>query len=270
MHIKGSIGCREHGEFKQAMQVHLKGSGCPKCANITRARTKISSIHSFLSLAKIKHKDTYDYGQVSYVGPKVKVGIVCALHGMFNQTPAAHIAGQGCPACGNLASAEAKKNSTKTFIARSSITHKGFYDYTYSKYMGYHSDINITCPTHGMFTTKAGIHLAGSGCPKCSVSRYKINKPGMLYLLELEGGLYYKIGITNRSVEQRYTKKEQRSFTILYSKIFTNGQEAYDEEQRLLKKYKEYRYSGVSSLRDGYTELLTINILKDIKDDNIK
>jgi len=41
-HIHIDIGCKEHGVFSQSPNVHLKGSGCPLCANIKRGESGFS------------------------------------------------------------------------------------------------------------------------------------------------------------------------------------------------------------------------------------
>lgn len=52
---------------------------------------------AFLQRAREKHGDVYDYSQVEYVNTNHRVKIVCPRHGVFEQTPARHMAGAGCP-----------------------------------------------------------------------------------------------------------------------------------------------------------------------------
>lgn len=53
----------------------------------------------FITNSKIVHEEKYDYSKVEYIGNKVKVIIVCKIHGDFNQTPNDHIGGHGCRKC---------------------------------------------------------------------------------------------------------------------------------------------------------------------------
>lgn len=53
----------------------------------------------FIRRTKKVHGDKYDYSQVDYVGSKVKVCIICPIHGKFFQTPHQHLLGSGCPRC---------------------------------------------------------------------------------------------------------------------------------------------------------------------------
>ena len=45
------------------------------------------------------HNNKYDYSKVEYSSNKVKVCIICSIHGEFMQTPNDHIGGHGCRKC---------------------------------------------------------------------------------------------------------------------------------------------------------------------------
>jgi len=79
---------------------------------------KHHSTISFISKAQNIHKTKYDYSLVEYVTAKHKIKIICAIHGIFNQTPNAHLNGQGCPYCGG-----SKKSNTTNFIRRANDVH---------------------------------------------------------------------------------------------------------------------------------------------------
>lgn len=90
---KVNIICSIHGEFKQLPSHHLKGSGCPKCGNGEKSK------NDFIFLSKNKHGEFYDYSMVDFVNTKIKVKIICPIHGEFQQTPKHHYSGSGCPIC---------------------------------------------------------------------------------------------------------------------------------------------------------------------------
>ena len=48
----------------------------------------------FLNKAKEIHNDKYDYSKVIYVTTKIKVTIICPIHGEFEQRPSAHMFGR--------------------------------------------------------------------------------------------------------------------------------------------------------------------------------
>ena len=90
---KVCIICKEHGEFWQTPNNHLKGNKCPKCCG------KNKTTNDFINESCIIHNNKYDYSKVEYVSAKTKVCIICPEHGEFWQTPNKHLQGHGCPHC---------------------------------------------------------------------------------------------------------------------------------------------------------------------------
>ena len=92
------IICRKHGSFTQTVHAHLRGSGCPSCAK----ENKFKGLDVFLKEAREIHGDKYDYRLVKKLGKrkKIKVKVICPVHGVFKVTPFSHIVGHsGCPRC---------------------------------------------------------------------------------------------------------------------------------------------------------------------------
>jgi len=57
---------------------------------------------NFIKNAIRKHKNKYSYNKVNYVSAHIKVEIFCNRHKKyFEQEPANHLTGRGCPDCGN-------------------------------------------------------------------------------------------------------------------------------------------------------------------------
>lgn len=55
----------------------------------------------FIAKAKQTHGDKYDYSVTNYRSARIKVNIICSIHGSFTQGPHNHLNGSGCPACTN-------------------------------------------------------------------------------------------------------------------------------------------------------------------------
>lgn len=100
------ITCPEHGDFLITPHHHLNGVGCTKCCGNYSYTTE-----EVINLFKKVHGDLYDYSNVIYSNTYSKVSIVCKKHGLFKQSPKAHLAGQGCPICKN----EYTKSEAKLF-----------------------------------------------------------------------------------------------------------------------------------------------------------
>lgn len=89
------IICPEHGEFEQVPASHRNGVECPECAYYR----KFLTIEDFVVKAKEEHGERYDYSKVIYRSYHEKLEIICKKHGSFEQKPATHLRGGGCPKC---------------------------------------------------------------------------------------------------------------------------------------------------------------------------
>lgn len=93
---KGIITCPIHGDFEQIPNSHLRGRGCPKCADNNERRTT----ESFIKRAIKIHNNKFDYSLVNYKTCKDPVKIICnTCKHTFEQTPDHHLQREGCPYC---------------------------------------------------------------------------------------------------------------------------------------------------------------------------
>jgi hypothetical protein len=110
----------------------------------------------------------------------------------------------------------------------------------------------------------ANDHLRGGGCPMCTAKGFRLDQPGILYYLRIETGSepLYKIGVTNRSVNLRFSKSERKRITVIQEMEFEDGEECWALEQYWLMTYKQFQYTGEPFLeRGGNTELFTRDVL---------
>lgn len=164
------ITCKEHGSFYQAPSNHLRGKGCPLCANKLRGRFKRDTKETFIRKAKEIHGDKYDYSNVDYVNQNKCVEIICKKHGSFIQLPASHLQGRGCPKCSG------KGRTKEDVIKELTNVHNGKYDYNKLSFNKLNDKVIITCPIHGDFEQTLSKHLKGQGCPKCAVKKRNENQ----------------------------------------------------------------------------------------------
>ena len=98
---KLSVICREHGPFMTYPYHHTTGGGCPSCNGRNKSKAMLQAgMGNFLRQSAEKHGTKYDYSKAVYTGYNTKVIIGCPIHGDFEQTPAIHYRGSGCPKCG--------------------------------------------------------------------------------------------------------------------------------------------------------------------------
>lgn len=95
---KVCIICPEHGEFWQAPIMHVHGNGCPECGKIKYSNERRKTTEQFISEAKEKWGEKYDYSKVVYFHAHKKICIICPKHGEFWQEPDNHLR-WGCKHC---------------------------------------------------------------------------------------------------------------------------------------------------------------------------
>lgn len=91
-----TVTCSVHGDFQTQPARHvLQGHGCPSC-NPVRLRTQ----SEFLTSARARFGDRYDYSKAVYVNAVTPMSIGCPVHGVFQQSPTYHLnSAIGCQKC---------------------------------------------------------------------------------------------------------------------------------------------------------------------------
>ena len=215
-----------------------------------------------LEEATIKFNNKFTYMLKDACKVTDKIVVICPYHGEFTQEVRVHLRSKhGCPECANKAASKLQAKTTEQFIKEAKIKHNNKYTYNYTFYTGDTNKVTITCPIHGDFEQAPYHHLRNRGCPSCSVTGFDTNKSGILYYLKILGGQAYKIGITNKSVKERFTAAEFLSIEILKVWYYENGLDAYKEEQKILKSFYKNRYVGPGLLKSGNTELFYTDVL---------
>ena len=259
---KVAILCPIHGEFTQRPDDHtIRNAGCKQCGIEARAIKKTLELNEFIGKSVEVHGLKYNYSNTVYANSRIKVAIGCSIHGIFEQKPFDHIGGQGCPKCAN------KNVTTEEFITKAKLIHGNKYNYDKVTYVNNTTKIIITCPAHGDFEQTPNNHLTGSGCYLCPTragSGFDPGKQAYLYYLKITtdtNQMLYKIGITNRTVNERFNLTDLSKIEIIKQKLYIDGAEALKWETKLKRMYKEYQYKGPDILSSGNTELFTEDII---------
>jgi len=254
------ITCKEHGDFLQTPNNHKQRQGCPECGKkVCSSKTTDSVIKEFRKV----HGDRYNYDKIKYKRDKEKVIITCEEHSDFLQLPNSHKQGHGCPKC-----ALNERQNTEGIIKIFRTIHGDKYNYDKVDYKRGDEKVIITCKKHGDFLQTPVNHRSGSNCPKCRKyhsyyrdREYYKGKRTTLYHIFLPEYNLYKIGITVSSVKQRFKYDKGLKYNILSEEIFEDGTLAFDKEQYILDKTKEYEYLGEKLLKSGNTEIRTKRII---------
>ena len=182
LHDKIEVGCKieGHGFFETEANNFMRGfSNCKLCsAKETSIRCR-KTTEEFIKAAKDKHKETYDYSVVNYMGSKKDVLIKCKKpnHGIFPQLPSVHLSGSGCPKCANELRAKKLSLTMDQFLKRARKKHGDVYDYSKVNYETAIKEVLIGCPKHGFFPTtpnrfldKRIIDFSALICPELGIS----------------------------------------------------------------------------------------------------
>jgi hypothetical protein len=124
---------------------------------------------TFIEKARLIHGNKYDYSLVNYVTNRIKIKIICPIHGEFEQIPRDHLSKKGCIKCG------LNHKSNNDFIKEAIALHKDKYDYSLVDYKTSKTKVKIICKKHGEFEQRPNDHLKGYGCIKCGLNHKSNN-----------------------------------------------------------------------------------------------
>ncbi len=284
-HTKIKIICRKHGLLTNLTpNKHLRrNGGCKECKSELANKRYKMTLPSFIERAEQLHGQIFDYSLVKeFKNQHEKVKIKHKDCGtVFSMSVYKHLQGQGCSKKECLAKKIARFH-TKTneeFIKEAITIHgKDHYDYSNTNYKNTKLKVNIFCNhCQKEFSITPDSHINGrSGCYECGNQLRQLGGylftlkkkgtyiDGVLYLLECfdDDEHFYKIGITKKSVKQRYSGITKIGYD--YECIFelpVGYIRAYEYEQAVLKKLDSYRYRPKKTF-GGITECLSINPLE--------
>ncbi len=220
---------------------------------LTKAKNNVAK---FLKRIESNEWPLYDFSKAIYIKNQINMVVVCKEHGEFNITPHHLKEKGGCPKCANCyrrTSTEYKQEVLEW--TNGEIEALGEYINVRTKVAHKH----VTC---GHIWETLPSHIkSGTGCPKCASYGFNKTLPGTLYYISIDNGTAYKIGITNRKVQDRFSREELKEIEIIKTWDFVVGQEAYDKEQAILKEYKWAQYLGDNLLNNGNTEMFYTDVL---------
>lgn len=95
------VNCPIHGQYETTVGSFIIGGKCKKCGNARSAEKQRKHKTERISEFRKIHGDTYDYSLMPehIKSNKVKIPIICPVHGMFEQRVNDHLSGKGCRSC---------------------------------------------------------------------------------------------------------------------------------------------------------------------------
>jgi hypothetical protein len=280
--IKITIICPIHGAFKQRPSDHYR-YGCKKCGRIVSGNKQRCTKKHFIEKANRIHNNYYIYDDVNYIDAHSKVCIKCPKHGLFKQTPANHLQGQGCNDCANEKLRNDRHMSIPDYIEKGKSVH-GMNAFNYSKITelnNLHSKITLICNTcKEPQTIIAGSHFK-HGCNNCAnkqngLSQRKSHECFLTDANNVHGNYYEYLSIYTTAKEPICIKCPNHGpfYQIPYvhlsgcgcPKCYNNGTSKVAQEwinllvitqpnlQHFYHKDGEFKIPGTRYKADGYNE----------------
>lgn len=247
-HTKTKFACDDCGhEWDATPQNVMAGSGCVNCTN--QVPLTMDSVNK-----RLNNRGIVIIGEPK--NNKTHTLFRCCCGHEWTARPDNVLNNDcGCPICkGRLTT----KHHIDKIIEPLGISLIG-------KYLNRNKNSTFLCKCGNIWETRPSciIHRK-SGCPACSIYGFDTNKPATLYYLRVDDGgeTYYKIGITNRTVAERFAGKDLEKITIIFQKLFQKGSEARAAEKKILSQFAHH-LAGVDGVlkSGGNTELFSHDIL---------
>jgi len=173
------------------------------------------------------------------------------------------------------------KLTTGLFITRGNYIHNFKYNYSKSNYTGCSNKVIIICPIHGEFLQQPQVHIRRQGCPKCGkikaaknkISCYKKsdwvkiatkNNNSFVYIIKCynKSESFIKIGITSKSVKERFKYNFPYNYDILFE-FSRSPEQTWELEKTFHKEAKNHKYTPKKSF-NGNNECFDLNIFESI------
>ena len=224
--------------------INNRNDGCSMCSNhSSKSMYTTKNINQLLEHRKISLIEEF-----KTVNDKLKFS--CKLNHTWTTTVGSVIGGSGCPHCyGNI---KWTKSEIDEIIIPMGL-----------ELINEFCDVNVKtmfkCRNNHIWETQPRVIINNrSGCPSCAEYGFKPNKKAWLYVIKFNKFLKY--GITN-NLNERLAKHKRSNgeHSIVITKLFENGQEAYSTE-KIIKTLYGGSYVNKHQCPDGYTETLNLSM----------
>ena len=198
-----------------------------------------------------------------YLAAHIKTEFKCLECGHQWLTRPANVlnGGNGCPLCSENRRRKTRSLSAEEFreklkLVTENIQHVG-------DYVNYNTPTKFKCvKCNEVWDRRPMVALRGATCPHCSYSSgYNVNKPATAYVVRFP--TFIKYGITN-SPKSRLSKHRQRGMIeVIECREYEDGNIPLQWENNI-KQRCGGKFVSKEQLKDGWTETLPINLLKEV------
>ena len=252
--IKSWITCPIHGDFEMSMSNHTHKKNPQGCKYCTSLVTK----NYVIQQSNIKHNNFYNYSLLEdNITSTSIINIICPIHNTFKIKASKHYNdGQGCKQCSKLGR---PKLNDEYYIEK--LKYFKYPIITKLLNINSHTVLKAHCNEHGNFNIKIHHAIEDRGCPFCATENKinnfsfsktnfikicnKKNSKGVLYIIKCfnENEEFYKIGITSRSIKERYSSKFEMPYKYeIIQEIIDSPENIYNFEKYLKQCNKQFKY----------------------------
>ena len=266
MHKLATFKCKKHGSFKRDVSsvIYTKKHPCKKCG-LYLGHVYFRDNSLIEEIVNRQFGKKYKTLPFKIENKKTNLSFECKKHGIFSVTIGSLRNAKGCPKCLHNLSQNARTEGLrkkilstvsvrfKNWLKKARLNHGNYYDYSKTKFITSTKSVKIICPKHGIFSQIPHTHLT-AGCRKCAdeelLGKYsflyfknnpkKKRVPATLYYLKLSYNkkIFYKIGITTTTIEDRFSLLSKAKIKITKLKL-TNSNlfNIYKKEDFLIKSH---------------------------------
>ncbi len=187
-----------------------------------------------------------------YSGAHTPILHECVHGHTWKAQPSSILNGSGCPIC---------NTSTKSHETyQNQVPYK-----VLDRYVNDYTKLRHECSEGHVWDAVPGNIIRGHGCPKCANYGFDRTSPAVAYYIKItkDNETYYKIGVTNSNVKNRFIHDRDKNIVTLMEKKFATGALAVEYEESILNKFEQHRINVPKWLRsNGNTELFEFDILE--------
>jgi len=242
---KLDLECDKGHRYKACWGSFNQGIRCPQCSG------NIKLTHAFV-LGEIS-KTGYKLLS-TYKNSGTKLDLECDKGHRYKAPWAGFQQGNRCHHCSG------KAKLTHAFVL-GEIGKAGYN--LLSTYKNANAKLDLECDKGHRYKACWGSFSQGRRCPRCASYGFNPDKPGSLYYVRFDhnGKAFYKIGITNRTIAERFCG-EPTPYTVIMETRYLFGYLAAELERDILANHKRHQYQGDCFLVSGNTELFTKDVLR--------
>ena len=251
--------------FKIRAASFLHGRGCRRCSSnaslsIDEVKDRLKKVHNGTIIILDNYIDN---------GTRYRANFECLVCGHRWVTTIGHVitGKSGCPVCARNRTIDACRTGLEEIKKQVYNVSNGNIKCIDNEYVNERAPMKFKCMRcHNTFIKPSRNVLRSPICPFCDGSGgFDPTKPAILYYIRVNhnGKTYYKIGITNYTIEKRFRLSDREKMTILKTWEFAFGEDARKIEQKILETYSKFRYTGDEIIlqSSGNTELFTDDVL---------